>query len=137
MAILTPLQDVNAARRTAFDTHNRHTPAMFEAMGPTQISETVTHYTLQFESHTKSYRIKEASTDRYIRFTKDRDCIRVNGKLPLAAGTALQKHLIRSSILGGPYLIAADVNHDETVDIMDMIRLIQYVSDDAKITQED
>ena len=60
-----------------------------------------------------------------------------SGKIDKDDITALQKHLIRSSILGGPYLIAADVNHDETVDIMDMIRLIQYVSDDAKITQED
>lgn len=60
-----------------------------------------------------------------------------NGKIDKDDIAALQKHLIRSSILGGPYLIAADVNHDETVDIMDMIRLIQYVSDDAKITQED
>ena len=60
-----------------------------------------------------------------------------NGKIDKDDITALQKHLIRSSILGGPYLIAADVNHDETVDIMDIIRLIQYVSDDAKITQED
>ena len=60
-----------------------------------------------------------------------------NGKIDKDDITALQKHLIRSSILGGPYLRAADVNHDETVDIMDMIRLIQYVSDDAKITQED
>ena len=60
-----------------------------------------------------------------------------SGKIDKDDITALQKHLIRSSILGGPYLRAADVNHDETVDIMDMIRLIQYVSDDAKITQED
>lgn len=97
MAILTPLQDVNAARRTAFDTHFRATPDLFDGMGPKQISETVTQYTLQFESHTKSYRIKEAGTDRYLRFTKDRDCIRVNGKLPLAAGTALQQHLRQES----------------------------------------
>ena len=60
-----------------------------------------------------------------------------SGKIDKDDITALQKHLIRSSILGGPYLRAADVNHDEAVDIMDMIRLIQYVSDDAKITQED
>ena len=51
--------------------------------------------------------------------------------------TSLQNHLIRASLLTGPRLRAADVNHDGEVDLQDLFRLIQYVNGDAKISQED
>lgn len=48
---------------------------------------------------------------------------------------ALQAHLHRGGLLNGAYLEAADVNHDDQVDSEDMIRLIQYLNDDARISQ--
>ena len=49
--------------------------------------------------------------------------------------TALQSHLLRATLLTGPRLRAADVNHDGEVDLDDLYRLIQYVNDDANISQ--
>ena len=50
---------------------------------------------------------------------------------------ALQEHLLRIQLISGPYLKAADVNHDGEVDLKDMIRLIRYSQGDSKISQED
>lgn len=49
---------------------------------------------------------------------------------------ALQKHLLRTAVLGGPYLRAADANHDGAVDILDLHRLIRAAQGDADIEQE-
>ena len=50
---------------------------------------------------------------------------------------ALQEHLLRIQLISGPYLKAADVNHDGEVDLKDMIKIIRYSQGDEKISQED
>ncbi len=50
---------------------------------------------------------------------------------------ALQEHLLRVQLISGPYLKAADVNHDGAVDLEDMIKIIRYSQGDEKISQED
>ncbi len=50
---------------------------------------------------------------------------------------ALQEHLLRIQLVSGPYLKAADVNHDGAVDLKDMLRLIRYSQGDEKLSQED
>lgn len=50
---------------------------------------------------------------------------------------ALQEHLLRIQLISGPYLKAADVNHDGDVDLKDMIKIIRYSQGDEKISQED
>lgn len=49
----------------------------------------------------------------------------------------LQEHLLRIQLISGPYLKAADVNHDGEVNLEDMIKLIRYSQGDEKISQED
>jgi len=50
---------------------------------------------------------------------------------------ALQEHLLRIQLISGPYLKAADVNHDGAVDLEDMVKIIRYSQGDEKISQED
>lgn len=56
-----------------------------------------------------------------------------DGKVGESDVTALQNHLLRNPPLTGARLSAADVNHDNSVNMADLIRLIQYVNGDAKI----
>lgn len=58
-----------------------------------------------------------------------------DGKISEDDASALQAHLHRGGLLNGAYLKAADVNHDDEVNSEDMIRLIQYLNDDARISQ--
>lgn len=92
-AILTPLRKINAEHRTEFDTLYQNNPTLFNSMGPKQISSTVERYTLKFESHSKTFQIKEAGEKRYIRFRRTSQGLHVNGLLPLVAGAALQMNL--------------------------------------------
>ncbi|NCB31173.1 MAG: SpoIID/LytB domain-containing protein [Clostridia bacterium] len=50
--------------------------------------------------------------------------------------TALQSHLLHATLLTGPRLSAADVDHNGNVQIEDLILLIRSVNGDAKISQE-
>ena len=44
--------------------------------------------------------------------------------------------MLYSKLLGGAYLKAADADHNNKLDIADVIRLIRCINGDAKITQE-
>ncbi len=49
--------------------------------------------------------------------------------------TTLRSHLMHEKVLSGPYYKAADVNHDDEVDSMDLLQLLKYTQDEAKIRQ--
>ncbi len=51
--------------------------------------------------------------------------------------SALQNHLLRTTLLTGPRLKAADADHSGEVEVEDLILLIRSVNGDAKISQED
>jgi len=59
-----------------------------------------------------------------------------DGDIDGADATALQQHLLRSTLLSGPHLAAADVNHDDDVDFEDLIHLIRYAQGDERISQK-
>ena len=59
-----------------------------------------------------------------------------SGKIDKDDIEALQKHMLYSKLLGGAYLKAADADHNNKLDIADVIRLIRCINGDAKITQE-
>ncbi len=59
-----------------------------------------------------------------------------DGAITQADVESLQAHLLRNSVFTGPYLAAADVNHDDEVNLKDMLLLIQCVQGEAKIKQE-
>lgn len=56
-----------------------------------------------------------------------------DGKVGESDVASLQNHLLRNPPLTGARFSAADVNHDNAVNMADLIRLIQYVNGDAKI----
>lgn len=58
-----------------------------------------------------------------------------DGKITEDDIAALQNHLVHAEPLTGARLSAADINHDGTVNIWDIHRLIQAVNSDAKISQ--
>ena len=49
---------------------------------------------------------------------------------------SLQQHLLRNAVFNGPYLHAADVNHDGEVDALDLLKLIRSVQGEESIKQE-
>lgn len=59
-----------------------------------------------------------------------------SGKIDKDDIEALQKHMLYSKLLGGAYLKAADADHNNKLDIADVITLIRCINGDAKITQE-
>lgn len=58
-----------------------------------------------------------------------------DGKIAQSDVSALQNHLLRETLLTGARLRAADVNHDGTVDVSDLLLLIRCVNGDAKLSQ--
>ena len=58
-----------------------------------------------------------------------------DAEITAADVTALQNHLLRSSLLVGAYREAADVNHDGEVDTKDLHLLIRAINGDAKVSQ--
>lgn len=49
--------------------------------------------------------------------------------------TTLRSHLMHAQVLFGAYLSAADVNHDDEVNGHDLLQLLKYTQDEAKIRQ--
>lgn len=97
LAILTPLQEIKAERRTEFDANFRNNPDMFESQGPKQISETVKRFTLAFASDEQCLKMKREDSKRYVRFSRGKNSIHISGSLPVVSGTALQMHLRQES----------------------------------------
>ena len=58
-----------------------------------------------------------------------------NGQITENDVFALQNHLLRQTLLTGARLSAADTNHDGSVNLADLLRLIQCVNSDTKISQ--
>ncbi len=59
-----------------------------------------------------------------------------DGQIDQGDVEALQGHLLRSAVFSGAYLHAADVNHDDTVDALDLWTLIRSVQGESEIRQE-
>ncbi|MGO2052739.1 HNH endonuclease [Glutamicibacter sp. BW80] len=97
LAVLTPLQEVKAERRTEFDATFCDNPDMFESQGPKQLTDTVQRFTLAHASDDQCRKMKQADTKRHVRFSKGKNCVRISGTLPVVAGTALQMHLRQES----------------------------------------
>lgn len=94
-AILTPLQQLKAQRRTEFDQLYAQTPDMLESMGPKQIRETVQQFVLSYTSDSESKAQKSAADGRHVRFHIDEEtgCVKLSGVLPLFPGIALKTYL--------------------------------------------
>lgn len=97
LAILTPLQKVKAERRAEFDAIFRDNPEMFESQGPKQIGETVKRFTLDFASDEQCLQMKQQDSKRYVHLKRGKDCVLINGSLPVVSGTALQMYLQQES----------------------------------------
>ena len=61
--------------------------------------------------------------------------VNCDGKINKDDIAALQSHLLKAALLGGPSLKAADLDHNGVVDMWDLHLLIKYINNDAKITQ--
>lgn len=94
LAITSPLQDVTAQQRRDFDAHFEAHPNMLEGLGRQRITDVVRKFTDKVQSESRTEKITEANEDRYIRFSKGKDCVMINGRLPLEEGLALQRHLM-------------------------------------------
>ncbi len=59
-----------------------------------------------------------------------------DGEITQSDVESMQQHLLRNTLFNGPYLHAADVNHDDSVDSKDLLMLIRCVQGESKIKQE-
>lgn len=98
-AILTPLQDLRAQRRTEFDQYFAQNPDMFESMGTRQITQTVRKFVLSYTSDQESIKQKTVEEDRNLTLEIDqqRGCIKIRGEYPLLPGMCLKRYLDEES----------------------------------------
>lgn len=98
-AMLTPLQDIKAVRRTEFDEFHAQNPGMFNSMGNKQIKETVRNFALTYVSDPESLKQKTVQDNRNVDLQIDEDAGRVviRGEYPLLPGMGLKNYLDEES----------------------------------------
>ncbi|WP_345471125.1 DUF222 domain-containing protein [Glutamicibacter ectropisis] len=91
-AILTPLAQVKARRRTEFDDLYAQNPHMFANLGTKKISDKVKDFTLTYASDDQCKEQKSAEEQRRIKFTPhpSTGMMSIHAELPLIAGIAMK-----------------------------------------------